>query len=162
MALAWGIGGVVLLFGRAIWRMTGIAAQLDVSALGSWQCVFGVVWLGFMAYSEGYRAFQLHFAPRVVKRALWLSRARRPWLSLLAPMFCMGLVHASRKRLVVSWSILLLIIALIIGVRKLSQPWRGLVDIGVVIGLAWGVVAILAFAVQALRGRPIPGDLDLP
>ena len=162
LTLGWGVGGVLLLFGRAIWRMVGVTAQLEVGTLGLWHVGFAVLWTAFMAYSEGYRAFQLKFAPRVVKRALWLANERRPWLSLVAPMFCMGLVHATRKRLIVSWSVVTLIVFLIVGVRTLAQPWRGLVDAGVVVGLAWGVVAIVGVAVQALRGRSIPGELDLP
>ncbi len=162
LTFAWGIGGVLLLFLRAIWRMSGVAAQLDPATLGIWHLAFGAIWTAFMAYSEGYRAFQLRFSPRVVKRALWLARAGRPGLALLAPIFCMGLVHASRKRLIVSWCVLGLIVLLIIGVRMLAQPWRGLVDAGVVVGLAWGVIAIIAFGVRALRGRDIPGELDLP
>ena len=35
----------------------------------------------------------------------------------------------------------------------LSQPWRGIIDIGVVVGLLWGVVALLIFTVQAFAGR---------
>jgi hypothetical protein len=162
LTLGWGIGGVLLLFLRAIWRMLGVTAELEVEALGMWHLVFAVLWTVFMAYSEGYRAFQLRFSPRVVKRALWLAQARRPWLALVAPMVCIGLVHATRKRLLVSWSIVTLIVCLIIGVRMLAQPWRGLVDAGVVVGLAWGVVAILGYTIHALRGRPVPGDLDLP
>jgi hypothetical protein len=162
LALIWGIGGVLWLLIRAIWRMVGVVVEVDLGTLGLWHIAFGVVWTVFMAYSEGYRAFQLKFCPRVVRRALWLASAKRPWLSVLAPMVCIGLVHASRKRLVVSWSIVALIVCLIIGVRMLAQPWRGLIDAGVVVGLGWGVIAILVLAVQAFRGRPVPGELDLP
>ncbi len=162
LILGWGIGGVLWLLGRAIWRMLVVTAQLEVGALGGAHLVFGASWIAFMAYSEGYRAFQLRFSPRVVKRALWLARERRLWLSLVAPMFCMGLFHATRKRLIVSWSVVALIVLLIIGVRMLEQPWRGLIDAGVVVGLGWGVVAIIVFTVQALRGLPIQGELDLP
>jgi hypothetical protein len=35
----------------------------------------------------------------------------------------------------------------------LPQPWRGIVDLGVVIGLAWGLVALGVFTVQAFSGR---------
>jgi hypothetical protein len=162
VALVWGIGGVLWLLGRAIWRMVHVAVELEFGALGTVHLGFGVLWMVFMAYSEGYRAFQLRFSPRVVGRALWLAHARRPWLTLLAPLFCMGLVHATRQRLIVSWSIAVLIVLVIIGVRMLAQPWRGLIDVGVAVGLGWGVVAIVVYAWQAMRGRPIPGELDLP
>lgn len=162
LALTWGIGGVAWLLGRASYRMALVVAELDVGALTLLHLVMGAVWIGVMAYAEGYRAMQRQFAPRVVKRAFWLARANRPVLGLLAPAFCMGLVHASRRRLIVSWSILAMIVALIVGVRMLAQPWRGLVDAGVVVGLGWGIVAIVFYTVRALKGRGLPGDLDLP
>ena len=34
-------------------------------------------------------------------------------------------------------------IVLIVSVRQLPQPWRGMVDAGVVVGLTWGVVSII-------------------
>jgi hypothetical protein len=162
IAFAWGIAGVLWLLGRAIRRMLLVAAELDPGALGAAHLALGALWIAFMAYSEGYRAMQRAFSPRVVKRALWIGHAGRPWMVIVAPLFCMGLVYASRKRLIVSWSIVALIVALIIGVRLLAQPWRGLIDAGVVVGLTWGFVAILGYTVQALRRRPIPGELDLP
>ena len=162
VALAWGIGGVVSLLVRAIWRIGRVALELDWAQLSSLHLAVGGAWIAFMAYSEGYRAFQLRFSPRVVGRAFWLSqRPRLLWVAL-APLFCMGLIHATARRLIASWSILLMIVALIVIVRHLAQPWRGLVDAGVVVGLVWGVVAILAFALEALRGRPIRGKLELP
>jgi len=35
-------------------------------------------------------------------------------------------------------------------VRRLAQPWRGIIDAGVVVGLAWGVGSVVYYA---LRGR---------
>jgi hypothetical protein len=104
----------------------------------------------FMAYSEGYKGFQLGFSPRVAARALYLRDHPTPMRSLAAPLFCMGFFHAQRRRLVISYSLTLAIIALIFLVRLLPQPWRGILDAGVVVGLAWGLVALLAFAVRAL------------
>ena len=37
-------------------------------------------------------------------------------------------------------------------VRQLPQPWRGIVDGGVVVGLSWGTLAIFANVIQVFRG----------
>jgi hypothetical protein len=48
-------------------------------------------------------------------------------------------------------------------VRQLEQPLRGMVDLGVVVGLAWGLVAMLIFAGRAaLTGVLPPTPADLP
>jgi hypothetical protein len=74
----------------------------------------------------------------------------------------MGLLHATRRRLVASWTILALIVAAIATVRGFPQPARGIVDLGVVVGLAWGLAALLAFALRAAAGLPPPASPDLP
>ncbi len=53
----------------------------------------------------------------------------------------------------ISYSLTLGIIVLILLVRLLPQPWRGILDAGVIVGLVWGFVALLIFAVQGLRSR---------
>jgi hypothetical protein len=35
-------------------------------------------------------------------------------------------------------------------VRLLPQPWRGIVDAGVVVGLTWGTISLVVFCIQAL------------
>jgi hypothetical protein len=59
----------------------------------------------------------------------------------------MGYFHAPKRRRVTSLSVTAGIIVLIILVRLLPQPWRGMVDAGVVVGLA-GITA-LVLAIQA-------------
>lgn len=129
--------------------------------LTAWHWGFAVGWTIFMAYSEGYRGFQLRFSPTVVARAWHLAEGGRPHQLLLAPAFCMGFFHASRRRLLTSWILTAAIISLIIGIRFLAQPWRGLIDLGVVVGLLWGSISIVIFAVLATQ-RPITTDPQLP
>ncbi len=74
----------------------------------------------------------------------------------------MGLVHATRRRLVVSWTIVVGIVGIVIVVRMLEQPWRGIVDAGVVVGLAWGVLSIVYYTARAFAGRTMPVAPDLP
>jgi hypothetical protein len=158
----WGVLGFVALLIRAIMSLAPLAIDAVELGLNWWQWLLCVFYSLFMIYSEGYKGFHLQTAPRVVVRALYLSANPRPLHAILAPVFCMGLFHASKKRLIVSWAILTMIVLLVIGVRFLPQPWRGIVDSGVVLGLALGTLSILYFLGLALLGRPIDASPDLP
>ena len=74
----------------------------------------------------------------------------------------MALFHASRRRLMVSWLVYIGILIIIIVVRQLPQPWRGIVDAGVVVGLSWGIIAILAVFFARMRGGELQSSADLP
>jgi hypothetical protein len=163
LAAAWGIAGVLLLLLRAVVGLSPNVLQAAGDAsLGALHWSLAAVWLVFMGYSEGYRGFQRGFAPRVVARAVHLARAPRPLHALLAPFFCMGLFHASRRRLLTSWTLVFMIVGLVTVVRLVPQPWRGLIDAGVILGLGWGILAVLVFVAQALRGHPPAVPADLP
>jgi hypothetical protein len=163
LAAAWGLGGAAALLARAILRLTPVAweavTRFEPGVLG-WS--LAVPWVLLLGYFEGYKGFQRGFAPRVVLRAAHLARRPRPLHALLAPLFCMGLIHASRRRLVTGWSLVGMVVALVWGVHHLAQPWRGLVDAGVVLGLTWGLVALVTFAVRALLGDVPRVSADLP
>jgi hypothetical protein len=161
MPALWGIAGVLALLGNAIYRLTPYALELVELPLDAVELVALAGWLGFMAYAEGYRGFHRKFSPRVVARARTLTGA--PWHHVvLAPVYCMGLFHATRKRMIVSWTVTLAIVALVIVVRRVQQPWRGIVDAGVVVGLGIGVVSIIYYALRALAGHAMPVPADLP
>lgn len=163
VGVLWGIGGAVLVLLEPITRLSmQVMTALSDPALTWWQVVGGLVWTAVMAVSEGYRAFQKGFSPRIVVRAFHLGKHPTWWGVLLAPMFSIGLIHATRRRLITSWSLVVFIRLLVQGVRHVDQPWRGLIDLGVVVGLAWGLVALLIFAARAaLTGRlpAVGGDL---
>src|SRR5688500_7986723 len=136
---------------------------MELTAL---QWVVLVVWSIWMAYSEGWRGFHLRFSPRVVARAWWLAEHSTPSRAtplrvVLAPLFCMSLFGASRRGLIVARVLVLAIVALVVVIRMLEQPWRGIVDAGVVLGLALGLVSLLVHAARALGGAP-RADPDLP
>jgi hypothetical protein len=150
---------VVALLGQAIYRLTPMALDAIRGGLDALQIAALAGWTAFSIYAEGYRAFQRQFSPRVVARARYLSAHPRPLHVVLAPAYCMGLLHATKKRLVVSWIVTLAIIGIVIVVRRLDQPWRGIIDAGVVAALVWGTVAIVVFA--ARRG-PLPVSPDVP
>lgn len=162
--VVWAIGGVVLLLLQAVWRLLPraleplLAGEMTTAAIAAYL----VSVLG-MAYSEGYRGFQRSFSPRAVVRALELAARRpSPLLIALAPLVSMGLIYATRRRLIASWTLLIAVVGLIIVVAQLDQPWRGAVDAGVVVGLGWGAIATIALAIRAMRGAVPEVSADLP
>ena len=120
------------------------------------------LWVVFQAYSEGYRGFQLRFCPRVMARAVHLGRHPRPLHLLLAPLFLLSLIHAPRRRLIVRYVFLAALILLIALVRQLPQPWIGIIDGGVVLGLGWGVIVLWWLLGRYLLGYGSPDPIDLP
>jgi hypothetical protein len=158
----WGLAGVTLLLGSAVYRLTPLAVEALTYDMLWYHWAFLAIVLVFMAYAEGYRAFQQGFSPRVAARARYLRTHRNMLHSLLAPLFCMGYFHAPKRRRVTSISVTAGIIALVILVRLLPQPWRGIVDAGVVVGLAWGLISLLLFAVQAFRVQEFPYPPEVP
>lgn len=162
-AALWGIFGFVLILCQAVFRLAPLAWQpiADGSLEPLHWALYGCS-ISFMAYSEGYKAFQLQVAPRVVARASHLANHPKLLHVVFAPFFCMALFHASRKRLIVSWLVYAGIVAIVLAVRQLSQPWRGIVDGGVVVGLSWGIVAIVATFVHVARGGALTSSAELP
>lgn len=162
LGAGWGLAGVTLLLGAAVYRLTPWAVDAFSYSLTLSQWVLLVGFSLFMLVGEGYRGFQKNFSPRVVARARHLAGHPTPVRVLLAPLFLMGFFGATRRRKVTSWSLTTGIVLLVLGVRRLAQPWRGIIDLGVVLGLAWGLVALFGFAYQAFSRREFsfPADLE--
>lgn len=113
-----------------------------------------------MAWYEGYRGFQLQFSPRFAARAAALYRQATPGQALLAPLILMCFLQAPRRRLVVAYLLAVGVAVLVVLYRTLPQPWRGVLDAGVVIGLAWGVIATVWITCYALRfGTVVDAEL---
>lgn len=145
LGFIWGIVGVLLLLCFALYRLAPMAfelAEIELSVLHWVALVFSIV---YMAYAEGYKGFHKGFAPRVVVRASYLKNNPKPLHVLLAPLFCMGYIHATRKRQLLSIGLTLMIICFIFIARMLAQPWRGILDAGVVVGLGVGILSICYF-----------------
>lgn len=161
VGFVWGIGGLVLMLGWAVVRLFPLALEPFELGMTPLQTVAYFACVLFMAYTEGYRGFQKQFSPRAVVRAIELGRNPKLSWVLLAPLFCAGHMAATKKRLIISWTITAGVIVLILAVRELDPLWRGIVDGGVVVGLSWGTVAILVQTALALSGRPpaVPHDI---
>lgn len=158
----WGVTGVCLILLFAVYRLTPISVDaFDFSFLWyHWVVLIGNV--VFMAYSEGYKGFQKGFSPRVVARARYLKSNPRPLYILLAPLFCMGYFHATRRRMITAYVMSFAIVILILIFNQISQPWRGILDAGVVVGLCWGVISILVYFFQSMAADEFGFSADVP
>lgn len=121
----------------------------------------------WFAYVEGYKGFQLKFSPLVVKRSFTLIPGKNgtKWYHyFLAPMYTMGMLHATKKRKIVSYSVTVGVAAIVAAVKRFPYPWRNIVDAGVVVGLTWGSLSIVAMYLKAwFTGKPPAGiDAALP
>lgn len=158
----WGVGGVLLLVLDAIVRLTPIALEpITAGQIGWGSGAAYVVWVVANLYLEGYRGFQRSFTPVLVARAMaTASRPRRLWW--LAPLIGLGLMHATPSRLRRSWTLVVGIVLMVLAVRLLPAPWRGVVDAGVVAGLLYGSASIVFELARVLRGGPVRVACEFP
>jgi hypothetical protein len=161
LAATWGVAGVVAVLVYAIWRLSGhVLVAAGMAGPLEWLGLLGNA--VFMTWAEGIRGFQQRFAPRVAARALLLAR-RPEWLAgVLAPWFCAGFFRATAPVLRITWIGAALIVLAVFAVQSVPQPWRGILDAGVVSGLAWGSASHLWFGFRALRTGQFPASPDLP
>jgi len=164
IAAFWGLGGVALLLASAVYRLTPLAIEAlsDKYAWTWYHWVSFALFTLFMAYAEGYRAFQLGFSPRVAARARYLRGHNNALHAVLAPLFCMAFFHAPKKRRITSISVTAGIVILVVLVRLLPQPWRGIIDGSVVVGLTWGLVSLAVFGYQALFAERFDHSPEVP
>ncbi len=164
LAYYWGISGVVLILLSAITRLSARVVEMFSAPLSLLQWVVLVIFAVYMAYAEGYKGFHLNFAPRVITRAqifLAGNNSNNFIYSLLAPLLCMGYIYSTRKRKLVSFLVTTAIIIVVLLVRLLPQPWRGIIDAGVVLGLLLGILSIIYFWIQSRHEQwvsPVPAD----
>ena len=170
LASLWGAVGVVYILMKAIRRVIPIAMEPfskadGVVPLTNFQLGAYVLTCLFFAYAEGYKGFQLKFSPLVVARSFTLQPKTSPIHHLLlAPMYSMGLFHATKKRMIVSWSVTIGVATIVAAVKRMPYPWRNIVDAGVVVGLSWGTISILGgYIISLLTGiAPIGVDAAMP
>ena len=156
LAAFWGVGGAVTLLGFGVSRMVKQCLDATSYQLNALHILVLVGWTFFMAYSEGYRGFQQGYSPRVAARALHLRKHSTALRLLLAPLFCMGFFHAPLRRRITVVVLLFMISLLVVAFRQLPQPWRGVLDFGVAVGLTWGIVATLVYFFKYLSVEEVP------
>ncbi|MEM9283232.1 MAG: hypothetical protein AAGA96_15525 [Verrucomicrobiota bacterium] len=158
----WGFTGVVALLTYAIARLSTRAIEALEMPLSTLQWCFLVGFAAFMLFTEGYKGFQRKFSPRTAARVKYV-RDQPTWLRvLLAPLFCMGFFGSKRKTFITAYVLSLGIVLLVLLVGYLNQPWRGLIDFGVVLGLSYGIVSFSIFTIKALFGAEFDHSPEVP
>lgn len=142
-AAAWGALGLCALLIYAIVRL-GLVVVGGLQAVWQpWHVAVALANAAFMAWSEGYRGFQLGFSPRSAARVKWLRHHPTLVRTVLAPLFVMGYFDTTRRRLIAVWVLTAGIVVAIVVIHALAQPLRAALDIGVVLGLTWGLASFL-------------------
>lgn len=165
VASLWGATGVIYILAKAIKRVLPIAMEPFTKAegvvpLSQFQLAAYILTCLWFAYVEGYKGFQLKFSPLVVSRSFTLGFSSPIHHVILAPLYSMALFHATKKRMIVSWSVSVGVAAIVAAVKRLPYPWRNIVDAGVVIGLTWGSISILGGYIISLATGIAPIDVD--
>ena len=161
IAATWSMLGLLLLLGYAIWRLSLYTYESLQMPL-SW--IHWVVFIGFtlfMAHSEGYKGFQKSFSPRYAARTKYLSTHSTWTQCILAPFFSMGFFHAPKRRVLTTVALTVMIVLFILTFRYVPQPWKGLLDAGVVIGLIWGAISTVLFCIKAFSDAQHAWDAEI-
>lgn len=149
---AWAVTGVAIMLLEAVLRLGERAVRTIEAGLDGVQTATLVVVVAAFAYGEGYRALQRRFAPAVVERALEAGRRHASLAhDLAAPLYALRLFGAPQREVRVAWLGVALIVVAIVIVRALPDPWRGIVDAGVAVALAWGTLALVVSFARAWR-----------
>jgi hypothetical protein len=164
IATIWGITGVTALIGTAILRLYDKAAlaftdQYELTTL-HWIVMIG--FSIFMLIAEGYRGFQKKFSPRTAARTHYLYQHTTLKRLILAPFFCMGYFDATKKTRIIAISLTAGIICLILLMRLVPMPMRGVLDVGVVLGLSYGLLSYFCFLVKVFTQKDHGHSPEMP
>ena len=162
VAVAWAIVGWAGTLAFAIGRLSVIAIDGLSGDLTPMQFAVLVVNVGLLGWAEGYRGFQRKFSPRAAARVLYLRANATPVTTVLAPLFCVGFLGVTPRLFRITWIGTALIVLAVVLVQQLPQPWRGIVDAGVVLGLSWGLVSFLVLCGKALASGTFPAAPEVP
>ncbi|MEZ0373733.1 MAG: hypothetical protein ACAI44_31870, partial [Candidatus Sericytochromatia bacterium] len=132
IAAIWGVTGFTLLLGEALYKVMPWVIDLFSHPLSLMHWLILIAWCAFMGYTEGYKGFQKHYSPRFAARLRWLSQNPSRRRAALAPLFCMCFIGTTRKRKIVAYTLTAFIFLLVVFIRMLPQPWRGIIDVGVI------------------------------
>ena len=71
-------------------------------------------------------------------------------------------LEATRRTMMVTRVGTVAIIILVLLVQMIPQPWRGIIDAGVVVGLSWGVLSLWYLIFRAFKTGFYPCSPDVP
>lgn len=164
IATIWGISGVTALIGTAILRLYE-KAELAFTDQYELTTIHWIIMIGFsifMLIAEGYRGFQKKFSPRTAARTLYLFENTTPKRLLLAPFFCMGYFDATKKTRIIATCLTAGIVCLILLMRLVPMPMRGVLDVGVVLGLSYGLLSYFCFLVKVFTNKNHGHSPEMP
>lgn len=162
LGVAWGVTGVGAVLVYAATSLGGHAVQALAAGLGPLEWLLLVVNTTFMAWAEGYRGFQQRFSPRVAARALDLYERPTAVRLVLAPLFCVGYFGATKRLQRTVWLGTGLIVLAVLVFNQLDQPWRGILDAGVMVGLMWGTLSLFWASWATFRERRAMVGAEVP
>lgn len=163
IGVLWGVAGVSSILLRAIVGLAPHAQKSIEAGLTNFQWLALIAFALFMMVAEGYRGFQKKFSPRTAARVRYLRDNPKPLHIILAPFFCMGYFHANRKTRLTAIILTLGVLVLVLLVSSFCvEPWRGIIDFGVVLGLSWGLISFWIFTAKALLNKEFPHSPETP
>ncbi|MEM7400964.1 MAG: hypothetical protein AAF304_03330 [Pseudomonadota bacterium] len=161
IATIWAIVGLMVLLAYACWRLSAYTIDSFQYPLNWLHWMVFVGWAIFMAHGEGYKGFHLQFSPRFAARCKYLL-SHATWLqTFLAPLFSMAYFHAPKRRVVATWALTIMIVCFILAFRYIPQPWKGLLDFGVVLGLFWGMLSTAYYCFKAFTDKQFNRDSEV-
>lgn len=153
----WGVAGVFVVLSWPALRLgtRGVATMRDGLSMLEWVALAALVVV--FGYGEGVLALGRRWVPRALERTRRLSDSpHRAHVRLLAPLHAMGLVGHRSDTLFRNWAGVGAIIGAVWVVRRLPDPWRGMIGFAVAVALAWGAWTLVRGAAASLprpRGR---------
>ena len=162
IGVIWGLTGVAGILIFAIIRLSSHVIDLFYMSLTMLHIASLICWVVFMVYTEGFKGFQQRFSPRVASRCWFLFNHPHILCVALAPLYVVGFIHATLRRKVISYLVTLLIFIAVNMAAELPQPWRGILDAGVVAGLCWGLISLIVMSIHAFWQKKILVDPEIP
>lgn len=162
IGLIWGTGGIALVLIFGAYKLFGIFLTTLEQPLQWHHWLFLVAFTAGMIFGKAYKGFQQNISPRIAARSKFLYENPTPLRVLLAPFFSFGFFHAERKMMIKLYVLTAIMVSFVIMMKHVPFPWRGLIDLGVAIGLFWGGITILYFTKEALSNPDYPISPALP
>ncbi len=162
LAVVWAVVGVLAMLIFAVCRLSVYAETTLSSELTILQGVLLILSCSFMAYSEGYKGFYLSFSPRFAARVKYVYKEGSAIQMLLSPLFCFGYFGTTRAKQAVAIILTTVLVSLVVFMRYVPQPWRGIIDAGVVVGLSLGILSIMICLVKEFRSSEYTHDPQVP
>ncbi len=162
LGVVWGISGIAAVLVYAAISLGRYAQEALAAGLGPAEWLVLVVNTTLMAWAEGYRGFQQRFSPRVAARALNLYLHPTVPRLMLAPLFCAGYFGATVRLRRAIWIGTGAIVLAVLLFNQLPQPWRGILDAGVLVGMVWGTISLLAMGWTTFRERREIAPAEVP